>query len=45
MLQVSKISKDFGGLRALDEVSFVVKEGEVIGLIGPNGCGNDGPPG
>ena len=33
MLQVSKISKDFGGLRALDDVSFVVREGEVVGLL------------
>ena len=39
MLQVSKISKDFGGLRALDDVSFGVREGEVVGLIGPNGSG------
>lgn len=39
MLQVNKVSKDFGGLRALDEVSFEVKEGEVVGLIGPNGSG------
>jgi branched-chain amino acid transport system ATP-binding protein len=39
MLQVKRLSKDFGGLRALDEVSFEVHEGEVVGLIGPNGSG------
>lgn len=39
MLQVTGLSKDFGGLRALDDVSFDVHEGEVVGLIGPNGSG------
>ena len=39
MLQVNGLSKDFGGLRALDDVSFEVHEGEVVGLIGPNGSG------
>lgn len=39
MLEVKRLSKDFGGLRALDEVSFEVHEGEVVGLIGPNGSG------
>lgn len=39
MLQVSGLSKDFGGLRALDDISFNVHEGEVVGLIGPNGSG------
>lgn len=39
MLQVTGLSKDFGGLRALDDVSFHVREGEVVGLIGPNGSG------
>lgn len=39
MLQVDKISKDFGGLRALNEVTFAVAQGEIVGLIGPNGSG------
>lgn len=39
MLQVNGLSKDFGGLRALDDVSFEVHEGEIVGLIGPNGSG------
>lgn len=39
MLEVSNIFKRFGGLVAVDDVSFSVKEGEVVGLIGPNGAG------
>ena len=39
LLQVTGLSKDFGGLRALDDVTFQVEEGEIIGLIGPNGSG------
>lgn len=39
MLEVSNITKRFGGLVAVDDVSFSVKEGEVVGLIGPNGAG------
>lgn len=39
MLEVDNISINFGGLRALDDVSFSVDEAEVVGLIGPNGAG------
>ena len=39
MLNVSGLSKRFGALRAVHEVSFVVEEGEILGLIGPNGSG------
>jgi branched-chain amino acid transport system ATP-binding protein len=38
-LSVQKITKRFGGLVALNDVSFNVDEGEIIGLIGPNGAG------
>jgi branched-chain amino acid transport system ATP-binding protein len=39
LLEVSKISKGFGGLKALSEVSFNVSRGEIFGVIGPNGAG------
>lgn len=38
-LRVSGLSKHYGVLRALDAVSFTVRRGEVLGLIGPNGSG------
>jgi len=39
LLEVKALSKEFGGLRALDGVSFAAGEGEVLGIIGPNGAG------
>ena len=39
LLEVNMITKRFGGLVALDNVSFSVEEGEIRGLIGPNGAG------
>lgn len=39
LLQVREISKNFGGIKALDRVSFDVREGEILGIIGPNGSG------
>ncbi|HUJ88264.1 MAG TPA: ABC transporter ATP-binding protein [Burkholderiales bacterium] len=39
LLEVEGLSKDFGGLRAVDALSFSVREGAILGLIGPNGAG------
>jgi branched-chain amino acid transport system permease protein len=39
LLRVSNLSKSFGGLRAVQEVSFEVRKGELVGIIGPNGAG------
>jgi ABC-type branched-subunit amino acid transport system ATPase component/ABC-type branched-subunit amino acid transport system permease subunit len=39
ILTVSKLSKSFGGLRAVSEASFEVEGGEILGIIGPNGAG------
>ena len=39
VLKVTDLTKDFGGLRAINNVSFEVGKGEFVGLIGPNGCG------
>ncbi len=38
-LDVEKLSKSFGGIRALDELSFAVSDGEIVAIIGPNGSG------
>ena len=39
LLEVQNVIKDFGGLRANDDVSFPWTKGELVGLIGPNGAG------
>ena len=39
ILRVENVTKRFGGLVALDHVTFSVKQGEILGLIGPNGAG------
>ncbi|HEY1245188.1 MAG TPA: ABC transporter ATP-binding protein [Hyphomicrobiaceae bacterium] len=38
-LELAHLSKRFSGLRAVEDVSFVVPEGAIVGLIGPNGAG------
>jgi branched-chain amino acid transport system ATP-binding protein len=39
VLEITNVTKTFGGLAAVNQVSFSVNEGEVVGLIGPNGAG------
>jgi len=39
VLEVSNLRKSFGGIVAVDDVSFEVREGEILGIIGPNGSG------
>lgn len=39
MLELSNLSKHFGGVRAVDGLNLSIKQGEIFGLIGPNGSG------
>ncbi|MBW2559535.1 MAG: ABC transporter ATP-binding protein [Deltaproteobacteria bacterium] len=38
-LEVEKLTKDYGGLKAVNDVSFCIQRDEMVGLIGPNGAG------
>jgi branched-chain amino acid transport system ATP-binding protein len=39
MLELNQVSRYFGGLAAVNDVSFEIKTGQIVGLIGPNGAG------
>ncbi len=39
LLELKKVSKNFGGLKAVSQVSFSLEKGEILGIIGPNGAG------
>ncbi|NDF74494.1 MAG: ATP-binding cassette domain-containing protein, partial [Betaproteobacteria bacterium] len=39
MLELQQLSRHFGGVKALDQLSFEVRAGDIHGLIGPNGSG------
>jgi ABC-type branched-subunit amino acid transport system ATPase component len=39
LLEIAEVTKEFGGLKALRDVSMNVDEGDIVSLIGPNGAG------
>jgi len=39
MIQVSNLTKRYAGRTAVDDISFTVARGEIVGLLGPNGAG------
>ena len=39
LLEVEHLSKHFGGVHAVRDVTFAIGSGEIVGLIGPNGAG------
>ena len=39
MIEVQRLTKTYGSVRAIDEVTFTVERGQVVGFLGPNGAG------
>src|SRR5205809_5964610 len=39
LLEATAVTKDFGGLRALNDVDLTIEEGDIFSMIGPNGAG------
>ena len=39
LLKVEGLNKNFGGVKAISDISFDIKQGESLGIIGPNGSG------
>ncbi len=38
-LEAERVSRSFGAIQAVDDLSFKVERGEIVGLLGPNGAG------
>ena len=38
MIEVKNLSKHYGAKKAVDDISFTVKDGEIVGFLGPNGA-------
>ncbi|MFM8738985.1 MAG: ATP-binding cassette domain-containing protein, partial [Cytophagales bacterium] len=38
-LQVQQLTKIYGGQKAVDNISFSIQKGEIVGFLGPNGAG------
>ena len=39
ILEIKRLYKNFGGLQAISNINLEIHEGEILGIIGPNGCG------
>ena len=39
LLRISSLYKNFGGVQAINDLNFEIAEGELLGMIGPNGSG------
>src|SRR5436305_9239449 len=39
MIQVTRLTKNYGAIKAVDDISFAVGKGEIVGFLGPNGAG------
>ncbi len=39
MIEIKNLTKYYGGKKAVDNISFKVEKGEILGLLGPNGAG------
>ncbi|HNT52692.1 MAG TPA: ATP-binding cassette domain-containing protein, partial [Candidatus Syntrophosphaera sp.] len=39
MIEIRKLSRSFGPIRAVDDISFALCSGEIVGFLGPNGAG------
>ena len=39
MIEINNLTKDYGRIKAVDNVTFEVKKGEILGFLGPNGAG------